>query len=292
MTWSPEQNSFFDACTNGTDSLMLSAVAGSGKTTTIVEACRRLGTGLSIRFLAFNRDIAEELKKRLPVNVEAATFHSAGYGALIAGARACGAKFPERDQDKSRNALKAHLSPREFGTTAAAVCRLVSLLKSVGAGTHLAPNSVDTALDCVKHFNLEVPDTSTDERVATIATKLLEKVGNDLSVVDFDDMLYLPLKHKLRFTPVNVVFVDEAQDTNAVQRELLRAMIWTPPLGRVVAVGDANQAIYGFRGADANAMGALKDAFNMRELPLSCTFRCSVAVVEEARKWVRRANAA
>lgn len=284
MQHSPEQLAFFDALTQTQDNLLLEACAGSGKTTTIVDACKRLGTGYSIRFLAFNKDIATELTKRLPFNAEASTFHSAGYRALIDGAKANGARFPVKEDNKSRKALEAHLSKREFFQVATSVCKGVSFLKSVGAGTHLRENSVEASIETFKHYDLEVPEETTLPRVATIATKLLDKVASDLSCIDYDDMVYLPLRHRLRFQPVNVVFVDEAQDTNAVRCELLKQMIFPRPLGRVVAVGDPHQAIYGFNGADANALENLATTFSMRKLPLSVSWRCSQAVVAEARR--------
>jgi len=104
-------------------------------------------------------------------------------------------------------------------------------------------------------------------------------------VIDFDDMLYLPLRSKCTFDKKNYVFVDEAQDTNGVQRALLRRMLAPPPHGRLIAVGDPSQAIYGFRGADANAMSALREEFSAVVMPLSVSYRCSRAVVAEAQKY-------
>jgi superfamily I DNA/RNA helicase len=56
--------------------------------------------------------------------------------------------------------------------------------------------------------------------------------------------------------------------------------------GRLIAVGDRHQAIYGFTGADNDALDILKKEFNATELPLSVCFRCSKAVIEHAQKIV------
>jgi superfamily I DNA/RNA helicase len=53
--------------------------------------------------------------------------------------------------------------------------------------------------------------------------------------------------------------------------------------GRLIAVGDPFQAIYGFRGAHTGSMALLKDEFCCKELFLSVSFRCPIAVVERAR---------
>jgi len=68
-----------------------------------------------------------------------------------------------------------------------------------------------------------------------------------LGMLDFDDQLYLPLLWKLRLFQNDFVFIDEAQDTNPVRRALAKLAL--RPGGRLIAVGDPRQAIYGFTGA-------------------------------------------
>ena len=58
------------------------------------------------------------------------------------------------------------------------------------------------------------------------------------------------------------------------------------PGGRLIAVGDPHQAIYGFRGADSEAMGRIKEEFDCQELPLSVSYRCPQAVVRAAQEFV------
>jgi len=55
------------------------------------------------------------------------------------------------------------------------------------------------------------------------------------------------------------------------------------PSGRLLAVGDPKQAIYGFRGADSSAMAMMKDEFGCEELPLTVSYRCPKKVVEKAQ---------
>jgi superfamily I DNA/RNA helicase len=80
------------------------------------------------------------------------------------------------------------------------------------------------------------------------------------------------------------VIVDEAQDTNPVRRAI--AHLALKDGGRLYAVGDDAQSIYGFTGASVDAMDLIRRGFNCRELPLTVSYRCARAVVERARTWV------
>ena len=126
--------------------------------------------------------------------------------------------------------------------------------------------------------------------LVTMARRLLVVSNGDLDIVDFDDMIYLPLLHKLPFPQYDNVFVDEAQDTNAARRAMVRAMVKKG--GRVVAVGDPHQAIYGFTGADNDALDLIAADFNCVHMPLTITYRCPKAVVAFARQWVSHITAA
>ena len=62
LEYSDYQLDIFDAVQNGSDNIAINAVAGSGKTTTIVAACKRLNLDeRKVIFLAFNKLITEEL---------------------------------------------------------------------------------------------------------------------------------------------------------------------------------------------------------------------------------------
>ena len=73
FTWSDYQNNIFDFVENGTGNAIVEAVAGAAKTTTLLESYKRLPSNKKSIFLAFNKAIAEEMKKK---DVNARTFHS------------------------------------------------------------------------------------------------------------------------------------------------------------------------------------------------------------------------
>lgn len=283
------QQAVFDFIAKGNGCAMVNAVAGSGKTTTIVKALGLIPRGNKVTFLAFNKKIATELQARVPAGVKCATFHSQGYAAWRLQFENC-----TIDGSKMRNILRksvAQIEADAFGTMA---LRLVNVAKSTGLGA-LTPDTLETWAELAAHFDIELPDREADKaRTFDLARRLLklsiEAATATASVIDFDDMLYMPLLKDAPFYKSDWIFVDEAQDTNAVQLALLRRML--KPGGRLVAVGDPRQAIYGFRGADAAAMKNIATAFNCIELPLSISYRCAQSVVRLAQTIVPHIQAA
>lgn len=271
-------------------SAIVNAVAGSGKTTTIVKACELIQETQRVTFLAFNKKIATELQARLPKHVRAATFHSQGFNAWRRFVKA----VETPDGNKCRNLVKRHFTPIESEAFGGIICKLVSVAKSAGVGS-LVRDEIAVWQGLADHYDIALPEgEGMAERTLEAARRLLglsvTAAMETPSVIDFDDMLYMPLLKNVPFFQNDWLFVDESQDTNAVQLALLRRML--TPSGRVVAVGDRRQAIYGFRGADATAMDNIKAAFNCRELPLTISYRCAQAVVRLAQTIVPAIEAA
>lgn len=104
--------------------------------------------------------------------------------------------------------------------------------------------------------------------------------------LDFTDQIWLPVKWKLGearwFKPYRFVLVDEAQDLNAAQLEL--ALILAGKTGRILAVGDPRQAIFGFAGADDQSYRKIVERTNAVELPLSICYRCPRSHIELVKK--------
>ena len=283
-TWSPYQTAIFSFVETGTGNAVIEAVAGSGKTTTIVEAVRRSG-GDHI-FLAFNKSIAGELQSR---GVNAKTFHGLCYAPL---ASYTGGKL---NADKLRDILFAAIESgglsaveaQAYGTFAK---KLVGLARQAGGGC-LVADEEHVWSDIVEHHDLsdDLGDNCSVARGIAIARRLLE-VSNEMADFDFDDMLYRVVKDGVRLTHFDFVYVDEAQDTNAIQRAILRKIMHGG--SRLVAVGDPAQAIYGFRGADSSSLGLIASEFSCVRLPLTVSYRCPQAVVRHAQKWVSHIEAA
>lgn len=257
---SPYQQAVFDRVASGRGSLIVKAVAGSGKTTTCVQSLRHIpGVDLS--------------------RVSASTFHSKGFGAV---AKKLNMPFERIDTNggKMMKLAKEGLIESDYDLYAPFCARLVGLAKGQGVGC-LRPDTEEIWFDMISHHDLYLEDeNASEDRAVEIARRMLAK-SNDVAkagILDFDDQLYLPLLWRLRLWQNDVVYVDEAQDTNPVRRAIAKLSL--RPGGRLIAVGDERQAIYGFTGASHDAMDLIKREFDCEELPLTVSYRCPVSVGE------------
>jgi DNA helicase-2/ATP-dependent DNA helicase PcrA len=274
--WSPYQQAVFAHVQDqSAGNAIVNAVAGSGKSTTIVEAMK-LARGETI-FLAFNKAIADELKQR---GVNGRTFHSLVFSPVV---RFCKQDGPTMDKLHRLTMEKWTFEERKlYGSFAK---RLVGLARGMGIGIDgMLPDTEEEFIALADHHDIEPESDEADFGDAIDRARLLFDDCNRDPRIDFDDMLYRAIKDNIRLPQFDFVFVDEAQDTNPIQREILRKIL--KPAGRLIAVGDPYQAIYGFRGSDSDALSTLGREFNCKELPLSITYRCPASVVRYAKQWV------
>ena len=290
--WSPQQQAFIDWAVTGSGSCVLEAVAGAGKTTTLLAAAEKMPGQIAI--MAYNKKIADEIKGKLKLRgvdwkkVQAGPVHSFGFGAYRK------AKPSVRVDDRKVRGIVDELIiegiPELSGHEGEAV-DLVSLAKQTAIGILSPINNSMLWHEMAEHFDIFDND---DKRIAPAVIELAQKAlavsNKQLDIIDFDDMIYLPLLLKMRFWQFDVVMVDEAQDTNAARRALVRAMVRKG--GRVIAVGDRHQAIYGFTGADADSLDLIAKDFNCVQMPLTTTYRCPKSVVKFSQQWVSHITAA
>lgn len=294
---SPYQQALYDFIKDGEGSAIVEAVAGSGKTTTIIEALKFIPPHETVQLFAFNTAIAAELKARIPSamrNVRAATFHSVGYRALC---RHLGMKAIETNSRKLYQLCRELPDPKkkwlprvpkEYESFA---CKLVGLAKGDGLGA-VCENDPLFWQDLIDHHGIDYDGDGDPETALRLARQLFARSveAAEEYMIDFDDQLYLPILWKIPLEQTDWVFVDEAQDTNPIRRALASRVL--KPGGRMICVGDRKQSIYGFTGASIDAMDQLKEAWNCTELPLSVCYRCPTTVIEQAQTLVPYIEAA
>jgi len=278
--WSEYQKNIFYFVVQGKGNAIVVAVAGSGKSTTIVEAMK-LAQGESI-FLAFNKAIADELKRK---GVNGRTFHSLVYGAVL--------RYFNQDSvsmDKLRLISRDLFSFQENKLYGKFAARMVGLARGMGIGIDgMTADTEEEWIALAEHHDLEPESDGADFGEAIDASCRLFDACMEDARCDFDDMLYRAVRDNINLPKFDFVFVDEAQDTNPIQRAILRKIM--RPGARMVAVGDPAQAIYGFRGADSDALATLGREFGCVELPLSITYRCPKLVVDYVKQWASHIEA-
>lgn len=278
--WSPQQEAIFEAVKEPSAAILVQACAGSGKTTTIVEAMRFAG-GRPV-FLAFNKSIQTELAKRIPLG-EAKTLNSLGFGS-------CRQKMPGMSLEVKKNSIHLEkvwptigLSSDQFRQHGYAAGRLMGMAKNLAVGIEgYMPITVETFANIAEAQFLTFPEDIQDSILLAISTAYSESILNQ-DIIDFDDQLFYPCYYNWPLPSFSDAFVDECQDLSPIQHLLLEKL--GDQGTRIVAVGDRYQAIYGFRGASHSSMDDLKALFSMSELPLSTTYRCPLSVVAEAQKY-------
>jgi hypothetical protein len=257
--------------------LAVTAGAGTGKTSTLVL----LGEAkpARVRYIAFNKSIALEAERKFPKWVRPSTAHSLAWQAV-------GQRFRDR-MDNQR-----HVPAREV----ARILRIAGPL-SLSERT-LAPHRVARlAMETVTQFCYSAAREPSWEHVPLV--KGIDSPGDKAALRDVlvplarrawadlmhpDGQLRFSHDYYLKFwqlgdprIDVDVLFVDECQDTNPV----LEAVIVRQD-AQVVAVGDASQQLYGWRGA-TDALDRLGQG---NKLTLSQSFRFGPAIAAEANKWL------
>ncbi|HRS22835.1 MAG TPA: UvrD-helicase domain-containing protein [Candidatus Woesebacteria bacterium] len=276
--------------------LLLLAGAGSGKTRVLTYRVayfidQKIAEPSEILLLTFTNKAANEMKQRmlklltttlsqrnqLPV-VFAGTFHSFCYQVLRRDGFKIGIKnnfviYDENDQeDLVRRALiDLNLDPKEF-----------------------RPASVLSFIDRAKNNYQDPLEIITQSRgfwgkYAAVIYQQYQKRLTEFGALDFNDLLFKTIdlftkepdvleKYQDKF---KYIFIDEYQDTNQVQYLLTKLM--AEKYQQITVVGDASQAIYGWRGADyRNLTSFTRDFKDTKIINLEQNYRSTQIILEAA----------
>ncbi len=278
IDWSPMQEAIFSETANSDVNLSVEAVAGSGKTTTILECMRRLPPGSDVLFLAFSKAIVRTLASKIPISTDAKTMNGLGHGLMMRKLKSEG-KSVKLNNYRLWDLARSTISEEQWEEYGTSLVRLVSLGRANALGIIDSGDAQDFSA-MLGDYDIEIPWES-EMLACRQASVLLKKLNEIKEEFAFDDQLYLPILWESKFPRYDCVFVDEAQDLSHIQHMMLEALAREG--ARIIAVGDSRQAIYGFRGADGKSMSNLADKFEMHLLPLSISYRCPKSVVREAQ---------
>ena len=266
--------------------LLVLAGAGSGKTRVITQKIAYLIEECGFRpsniaAITFTNKAAKEMQDRVgellkdkPAGLTISTFHSLGVRILREEAGALGYKprFSIFDSTDCYSIISELAGSVDKAT--------IRRLQTVISNWKNALISPDMAL---KNAENET------EKLAALAFASYSATLKAYQAVDFDDLIALPVElfaqhpavldkwqNRLRY-----LLVDEYQDTNACQYQLLRQLAGVR--AAFTAVGDDDQAIYGWRGADIeNLRGLPRDYPNLKLIKLEQNYRSTVSILKAA----------
>lgn len=305
-TPSSEQIAIFNAGEKlkPSENMLITARAGSGKTTVLVELTRRFASqGNTVAILAFAKRDRIALEGRIPDgSAWIKTSNGAGLSILSDYARKCGSGGRvDMNDDVARDFLLSWLKedgliPSDVGeswkipaTTYSAILCAVNGARTVKL--FRAPNVPTDSdfCDVLERFNTEFQPEELPQ-IIHYAHRLFRELASLKTMlthgVDFTGQTFLPVYHNL--TPAKRyarVLVDECQDQNPYNRAL--AFAFVAPGGSAIAVGDDAQAIYEWRGADSDAIGEIRKLMGSPiDLPLTVSRRCAKLVIRYAQSLV------
>ena len=245
--------------------LRILAGAGSGKTRVLTHRIAyrsEQGTLDPNRVLAvtFTRKAAGELRERLgrlglSGGINAGTFHSIAYAQLRQRWEERGIRPPELLERKVGFVARL-MSAKDRNMPLDVVAEI-----EWAAARRITPETYESAAAVARRR----PPLALGTVAGIYERFMAEKLRKRL--VDFDDLLRLaardlaadPVYASARHWRFRHLFVDEFQDVNPLQHELLTA--WLGPESDLCAVGDPNQAIYAWNGADARYLTDFEQYF-------------------------------
>lgn len=279
-TPTPEQQIIVDAALNTNDNMIIMALAGAAKTSSLVMIAEAMNT--PILCLAFNKRIADEMRLRLPPTCTPMTLNSLGHRTW---AECLGRKvILEKDKNYTILTELVKKLPQRVQEQAyeefADTLKLIEFGKACGYVPSKRFPQAKRLMEDEEFFgHLEDMPSNLQESLVHEATVISIEQALQ-GKIDFSDQIFMPTLFPAMFTSFPTTMVDEAQDLSALNHMTLRKLVGKK---RLIAVGDPNQAIYGFRGAHEDSMAKLQTDFSMRPFGLSISFRCPIKVVQEAQ---------
>lgn len=279
--------------------VLILAGAGSGKTRTITYRIAHMVDNLGIKGdsilgVSFTNKAAKEMRERVHTllgtrksrGVSLLTFHSLGVRILKKEITKLGYQdnFSIYDQSDSigiiRQAMRQYCDDKKFDQKD--VLSKISFLKNAGVHENDFADS--------PHFNPEDPYSHATE----YAYRYYQEKLKFFNAIDFDDILFLTLKLFRGFPEVakaysekfNYIMVDEYQDTNTLQFELILHLTSTHK--NLCVVGDDDQSIYAFRGADVTNILEFEKVFhNAKVVKLEENYRSVTSILDLANNVIK-----
>ena len=287
------------AVTHGNGPMLIVAGAGSGKTAVLTRRIAYLiaERGVSpfgILAITFTNKAANEVKERVAAAVGSVarkmwigTFHAACVRVLRSqigniGYRSAFTIYDSADSERLISYIMrdGNFDPKRLKP--AGVLQTISRAKD----ELITPEAYEAAATNWR-----------DRQISSIYTAYQKRL-REANAVDFDDIINLTIRIFTEFPDVlrhyrerwQHIMVDEFQDTNGAQFELVRLL--AHPDGNVVIVGDMDQSVYGFRGADYRNLARFEQAFpTAKVVTLEQNYRSTQRILSAANALIENNRA-
>ena len=279
------QKAIFDYIQHEKGNLVVEAAAGSGKTYTLVKALSLIPQDKRVLMTAFNKDIVKELTKKVKEfpNVEVRTLHGLGMilttrGLGIGGMKPEGYKYTQLIYNHWQDLTKTNINKLSRNARKSFV---ENTKKLVDFGRFYLATTRSEMIELMIKYDIPCVADEVD-----VALKVMAIGGKNLDSIDYTDMIWMPHIYDLHLQECeyDFIMVDECQDLNVAERNLVLRCLKKG--GRLIAVGDSNQCIYGFSGSDPDSFRAIQSIPNTVSMPLSISYRCPESVVKFAQNLV------
>ena len=279
------QKAIFDYIQHEKGNLVVEAAAGSGKTYTLVKALSLIPQDKRVLMTAFNKDIVKELTKKVKEfpNVEVRTLHGLGMilttrGLGIGGMKPEAYKYTQLIYNHWQDLSKTNINKLSRNARKSFV---ENTKKLVDFGRFYLATTRSEMIELMIKYDIPCVADEVD-----VALKVMAIGGKNLDSIDYTDMIWMPHIYDLHLQECeyDFIMVDECQDLNVAERNLVLRCLKEG--GRLIAVGDSNQCIYGFSGSDPDSFRAIQSIPNTVSMPLSISYRCPESVVKFAQNLV------
>lgn len=274
FTPSVYQQAVFDFVSHGVGNAVVSAKAGSAKTTTMVAAMRMVHPSKRCLFIAFNKSIVEELGKKVSEhkNCDVSTVHSLGLKMIERNID----NAPVVDEYKYNTFLRKETDKKD--DTIDKSIYFSNCLRLIDLARMNLCQTEKEVLSLCGRYGI----SCVDDEYKTIVNAIRWGRGN-ITTVDYTDMVWLP--YELGMSPKGLLydwlFLDEGQDFSLAYVELVKKCFKRGT--RMIAVLDERQSINGFAGACPEAVETLKSFPHTITLDLPICYRCDSNIIKMAQ---------